>query len=199
MRWLATLLVQCSNIWQPFGVGSTRVAQKVMPHIFFSETIYSECMKFTHSINGCFLYTSYFSTWSPSKSTALRQRKTRACIPSLYQLVSCSRSHVITARITLSSSSNLVPRSASFSGPKRWKSDGAMYVARLYRLSLRKTQDVHRLVYYQYVVYKANRMCSVKIIRMVFYKELTENLKVLLLFLVLAQSISQLCVLCCEP
>jgi hypothetical protein len=39
----------------------TRVAQKVMPHIFFSETIYSECMKFTHSITGCFLYTCYFS------------------------------------------------------------------------------------------------------------------------------------------
>jgi predicted translin family RNA/ssDNA-binding protein len=27
---------------------STRVAQKVMTHIFFAETIYSECMKFTH-------------------------------------------------------------------------------------------------------------------------------------------------------
>jgi hypothetical protein len=36
----------------------TRVAQKVMPHTFFSsEAIYSECMKFTHSITGCFLYT----------------------------------------------------------------------------------------------------------------------------------------------
>jgi hypothetical protein len=33
-----------------------------MPHIFFSETIYSECMKFTHSIIGYFLYTCYFST-----------------------------------------------------------------------------------------------------------------------------------------
>ena len=43
----------------------------------------------------------------------------------LYQLVPCSRSHVLTARITLSSSPNLVPRSASFNCPKRWKSDGA--------------------------------------------------------------------------
>ena len=39
-----------------------RVAQKLMPHIFFSETVYSACMKFTHSITGCFLYTCYFST-----------------------------------------------------------------------------------------------------------------------------------------
>jgi hypothetical protein len=46
-------------------------------------------------------------------------------MPSLYQLVSCSRSHVLTARITLSSSSNFVPRSVSFRGLKRWKSDGA--------------------------------------------------------------------------
>jgi len=36
----------------------------------------------------------------------------RACMPSLYQLVSCSCSHVLTAQITLSSSSNLVPHSA---------------------------------------------------------------------------------------
>ena len=82
-------------------------------------------MKFTHSITGSFLYTCYFTTLSPSKSTALRQRETRARMSSPCQLVSCSRSHVLTARITLSSSSNLVPRSASFSGPKRWKSDGA--------------------------------------------------------------------------
>jgi uncharacterized membrane protein len=39
-----------------------RVAQKLMPHIFFSETIYSQCMKYTRSITGCFLYTCYFST-----------------------------------------------------------------------------------------------------------------------------------------
>ena len=39
------------------------LAQKLMLHIFFfSETTYSECMKFTHSITGCFLYTCYFST-----------------------------------------------------------------------------------------------------------------------------------------
>jgi hypothetical protein len=31
-----------------------------MPHIFFSETIYSECMKFKHRTTGCFLYTCYF-------------------------------------------------------------------------------------------------------------------------------------------
>jgi len=30
--------------------------------LFFSGTIYSECMKFTHLITGCFLYTCYFST-----------------------------------------------------------------------------------------------------------------------------------------
>jgi len=94
------------------------------PH-FFSENICSDCTQFTHSITGCFLYTCYFSTQSPSTSTALHQRETSACMPSLYQLVSCSRDHVLTARITLSSSSNLVPRSASYSGPKRWKSDGA--------------------------------------------------------------------------
>jgi hypothetical protein len=41
---------------------TTRVAQKVMPHIFFSEAIYSEYMKFTHSVTGCLLYTCYFST-----------------------------------------------------------------------------------------------------------------------------------------
>jgi len=29
---------------------------------------------------------------------ALHQRETRACMPSLYQLVSCSHSHVLTAR-----------------------------------------------------------------------------------------------------
>jgi hypothetical protein len=40
----------------------TKVAQKVMSHIFFSETIYSEFIKFTYSITGCFLYTCYFST-----------------------------------------------------------------------------------------------------------------------------------------
>ena len=56
-----------------------------------------------------------------SKSTALHQREIRACMPSLYQFVSCSHCHVLTARITLSSSSNLVPRSAFFSGPKGWK------------------------------------------------------------------------------
>ena len=58
------------------------------------------------------------------KSTALHQHETRACMPCLYQLVSCSHSHVLTARIMLSSSSNLVPRSAFFSGPKGWKTFG---------------------------------------------------------------------------
>ena len=99
--------------------------RKQCPTFLFSETIHSECTKFTHSITGYVLYTCYFSTYSPSMSTALRQRETNACIPSLHQIVSCSRSHVLTARVTLSSSSKLVPRSASFSGPKRWKYDGA--------------------------------------------------------------------------
>ena len=36
-----------------------------------------------------------------------------------------ARSHVLTARITLASSSNIVTRSASFSGPKRCKFDSA--------------------------------------------------------------------------
>jgi hypothetical protein len=31
------------------------------PHFFFSETIYSECMKSTHSIPGCFVYTLFFN------------------------------------------------------------------------------------------------------------------------------------------
>ena len=88
------------------------------PHFFFLETMYSECMKFMHTITGCFLYRCYFSTLSPSTSTALHQCKTRACMPSLYQLVSCSCSHVLTVRIMLSSSSNIVPHSTSFSGPK---------------------------------------------------------------------------------
>jgi hypothetical protein len=70
------------------------------PHFFPSETIYSECMKLTHSITGCFLYTRSFFTYSPSTSMALHQRETSAWKPSLYQLVSCSRSHVLTARIT---------------------------------------------------------------------------------------------------
>jgi len=35
-----------------------------MPNFFFfSGTIYSECMKFTLSITGCFLYKCYFSTF----------------------------------------------------------------------------------------------------------------------------------------
>jgi len=37
-----------------------RVAQKVMPHIFFSETMYSECMKLSHSITGCFFTHVFF-------------------------------------------------------------------------------------------------------------------------------------------
>jgi len=72
------------------------------------------------------LHTLFFHI-SPFTSAALRQRETRACMPSLYQLISYSRNHVLTARITLSSSSKLVPRSLSFSGPKRWKSDGARW------------------------------------------------------------------------
>jgi hypothetical protein len=31
-------------------------------------------------------------------STALPQRETRTCMPSLYQLVSCSRSHALCSR-----------------------------------------------------------------------------------------------------
>jgi hypothetical protein len=40
-----------------------RVAQKVMPHIFFSETIYSECMKFMHSITRACMH-ALVSRWS---------------------------------------------------------------------------------------------------------------------------------------
>jgi hypothetical protein len=81
-------------------ITSTRVAQKVMPHIFFSEIIYSECTKFTHSITGDFLYTCFFPPQFPSTSTVLLQRETRTCTLSLYQLVSCSSTHVLIARIT---------------------------------------------------------------------------------------------------
>ena len=78
-------------------------------------------MKFTHSITVCFLYTCHFSTYSPSTSTALRQRETRAYMPFPYQLVSCSRSHVLAPRITLLSSSNLVQRSVAFSDLKKYE------------------------------------------------------------------------------
>jgi len=46
-----------------------------------------------------------FPTYSPSTSTALRQRETRTCMPSLYQLVSCSRGHAL----------NVLPPPPSFS------------------------------------------------------------------------------------
>jgi hypothetical protein len=38
----------------------TRFIRKVLPHIFFSEYIYSEWLKFGDNINACFFYTHYF-------------------------------------------------------------------------------------------------------------------------------------------
>jgi hypothetical protein len=96
-----------------------------IPHIFFSEYIYSKWLKFCDNINECFFYTNYFSTQSPSSCTALCQCGTSACIPCWYQLLSCLHSHFLTASITLLSSSKRVPRKASLRDPKRWKSDGA--------------------------------------------------------------------------
>jgi hypothetical protein len=41
---------------------STRVVQKVLPHIFFSEYIYSKRLKFGNNINEYFFYTHCYST-----------------------------------------------------------------------------------------------------------------------------------------
>jgi len=74
-------------------------------------------MKFTHGITGCFLYTCYFF-FHVISVYASRNRETMACVPSPYQLVSCSHG-LVTAGITLSASSNFVQRSASSSGPQK--------------------------------------------------------------------------------
>jgi hypothetical protein len=58
------------------------------PHFFFSETIYSECMKFTHSITGCFLYTCKSPSPSPSSRTWLREQETSWFREGMHALVS---------------------------------------------------------------------------------------------------------------
>jgi hypothetical protein len=65
MRGLFRLLEECVDRsifpWTPY-VGRTRVVQKVLPHIFFPEYIYSKWLKFGDNINEYFFYTHYFSS-----------------------------------------------------------------------------------------------------------------------------------------
>ena len=102
----------------------TRGAQKVMSHVFFSRILFAQnvCNSRTVQLDVSFTHDIFPYSLHLRLRPYASAKQGHAC---LYQLGSCSRSHVLTAWITLSSSSNLVPRSASFSGPKRWKSDGA--------------------------------------------------------------------------
>ena len=101
----------------------TRVAQKVMPHNFFLGNYLFRMYEIHAQYNWMFPLHMLFFHIISIYVYGLMPVRNKACTPSLYQLVSFSRSHVLTAWITLSLSSNLVPRSVSFSGPKRWKSE----------------------------------------------------------------------------
>jgi hypothetical protein len=72
-----------------------------MPHIFFLGNCLLRMYEIYAQYNWMFplhmlLFHIIFIMF-----TALRQRETRECMPFLYQLVSCSCIHVLTARITL--------------------------------------------------------------------------------------------------
>jgi hypothetical protein len=69
----------------------TRVAQKVRPHIFFLGSYLFRMYEIHAQYNWMFPLHMLFFTWSPSTSMAWCQREIRACMPSLDQLVSCSR------------------------------------------------------------------------------------------------------------
>jgi hypothetical protein len=69
---------------------ATRVAQKVIPHVFCRSKYLLKIMKITHIKARRFVYRFSFSTKSPSISTALRQRVTSVCMPCLYHSLSCS-------------------------------------------------------------------------------------------------------------
>jgi len=57
---------------------------------FSAVNIYLKIMKITHTQVRRFVSEPYFSTKSPSTSTALRQRETSACMPCRYHSMSCS-------------------------------------------------------------------------------------------------------------
>ena len=98
----------------------TRGAQKVMSHVFFSRILFAQnvCNSRTVQLDVSFTHDIFPYSLHLRLRPYASAKQGHAC---LYQLGSCSRSHVLTAWITLSSSSNLVPRSASFSGPKKMK------------------------------------------------------------------------------
>jgi len=112
-------VVDTGMLLLPAKCPSTKVAQKVIPHTFSLRNYLCRMYEIHAQCNWMFPLHMLFFHISSFTSAALRQRETRARVPSLYQIFSFSRSHVLTARITLSSPSNLAPRSASFSGPKR--------------------------------------------------------------------------------
>jgi hypothetical protein len=72
----------------------TRVAQKVMPHISFLGNYLFRMYEIHAQYNWMFPLHMLFFHMISSTSTALRQCETRARIPSLYHLVSCSRIYV---------------------------------------------------------------------------------------------------------
>ena len=120
---IVLITVVHADIWGPAG---WLAAQKVLPHIFFLGNYLFGMYAIHAQYNWIFpLHMWFFHIISiyVYSLTPVRNKSTHV---SLYQLVSCSRSHVLTARIMLSSSSNLVPRSAFFSGPKGWKPFGPM-------------------------------------------------------------------------
>jgi hypothetical protein len=90
----------CRSLWARTVTWSlsyeyTRVDQKVMTHIFFSRKLLTQDVWNSRTVQ---LDVSFTHVIFPHnlhlRLPALRQRETRACMPSLYQLVSRSRSHV---------------------------------------------------------------------------------------------------------
>jgi hypothetical protein len=73
----------CNNcIVRSPRIVNTRAAQKVMPHIFFSRKLFTQTMKFAHSIPGCFLYTLFFhiiSVYLYGLNATVKQG--HACLP----------------------------------------------------------------------------------------------------------------------
>jgi hypothetical protein len=94
-----------------------------MPHIFFVNYLfrmYEIHAQYNWMFHLHMLFFHIFSIYVYGLTPAWN--KDMCAFPC--QLVSCSHSHILTARTMLSSSSDLVPCTVSLSGPKRWKSDG---------------------------------------------------------------------------
>lgn len=70
---------------------NTNIAHKKQP-IFSAVNAFSQVIKIAHFKAPWFGSIQYFSTKSPSTSTA--QRGTSTCMPCRYRALSCSRSHV---------------------------------------------------------------------------------------------------------